>query len=153
MILVAKRTIYLWCIRTEIEGELYVDGWSSTDGQGLIPFEIEEDHPFFKTPGKYKLINDELVYDNSRWEKDEEENKKRQEEERKRQEILKNIESILKGKDDEITELIEKVDMLSKMNEDHMVMISELLSELGRNPLDDPPADDGDGEVPVEEEA
>ncbi|AII28074.1 hypothetical protein LD13_gp173 [Bacillus phage Bobb] len=149
----AKKTIYLWCIRTEVEGELYVDGWSSSDGPGLIPYELDEDDPFFISPGKYKLINDRLVYDNSRWEKEEEESKKRQEEERRRQEILKNIENIIKEKDDEIAELKGTVDMLSKMNEDYAVMISELLSELSRNPLDDPPADDGGGEVPVEEEA
>lgn len=149
----AKKTIYLSVVRTEIEGVLLVDGWSSSDGPNYIPYTLEEDHPFFKSPGKYTLVNDELVYDNSRWEKEEEESKKRQEEEKRRQEILKNIESILKEKNDEIAGLEEKVDMLSKMNEDHMVMISELLSELGRNPLDDPPADDGGGEVPVEEEA
>ncbi|WNO29830.1 hypothetical protein [Bacillus phage SDFMU_Pbc] len=149
----AKRTIYLWCIRTEVEGVLYVDGWSSTYSPNTIPYEIEEDHPFFKSPGKYKLDNDVLVYDNSRWEKEEEEDKKRQEEEKRRQEILKNIESILKGKDGEVAELKGTVDMLLKMNEDQAVMIYSLLSELGRNPLDDPPADDGDGEVPVEEEA
>lgn len=153
MILMAKKIIYLWCIRTEVEGELYVDGWSSSDGPNTIPYEIEEDHPFFKTPGKYKLINDELVYDNSRWEKEEQDSKQRQEEERRRQEILKNIESILKEKDDEIAELKGTIDMLSKMNEDYAVMISELLSELNRNPLDDPPAEDDGGDVPVEEEA
>ncbi|AGB62587.1 hypothetical protein [Bacillus phage phiAGATE] len=149
----AKRKIYLWCIRTETEGVLYVDGWSSSDAPGTIPYEIEEDHPFFRSPGKYRLDNDELIYDNSRWEKDLEEEKKRQEAEKRRQEILKNIEKIFKEKDDETAGLKEKVEMLSKMNEDYIVLISELLSELGKNPLDDPPANDGGGEVPIEEEA
>lgn len=154
MIIVAKmRKFYLSVVRTEQEGVLLVDGWSSSGAPNLIEYELEEDHHFFMNYGNYLLINDKLVYDPTILEKRREEEKKRQEEEDKRKTILNNIENILKQKDDEIEELKGKVDMLTQMNEDYIVLISTLLSELGRNPLDDPPAEDDGGEVPVEEEA
>lgn len=113
-----------------------VDGWSISDFEGSFEIDLYNSHPFFDNYLEWVVINDVLLKDGSYYKACQEKQEKIEESNRVKQEIFDNIDTILKDNEKTIGDLQVDLNQSMKMSEDLLLLVFDLMSQLGINPLD-----------------